>query len=93
MTAVLNCDKASAAVIHAVVLLDLAARAGAGMPDGITIPVDLSQEDLASLPGASRSVVARMLHTLRVPGLIRTGYRSITITNQGQLRKTADATW
>jgi CRP-like cAMP-binding protein len=84
---------APAAVRLARVLLDLARRAGTEAPDGITIPVDLSQGDLASWLGTSRSTVARMLHSLRDQGLIRTGYRSITITDPGQLRKTAHATW
>jgi CRP-like cAMP-binding protein len=84
---------APADVRMARVLLDLARRAGTEAPDGITIPVDLSQEDLASWLGTSRSTVARMLHSLRGQGLIRTGYRSITITDPEQLRKTARATW
>jgi CRP-like cAMP-binding protein len=84
---------APVAVRMARVLLDLARRAGTETPDGITIPVDLSQEDLASWLGTSRSTVARMLHSLRDQGLIRTGYRSITVTDPEQLRKTAHATW
>ena len=73
-------------------LMDLADRAGTEAPDGITIPVDLPQDDLASLLGTSRSTVARTLHSLRERDLIRAGYRSITITDPERLRKTASAT-
>jgi CRP/FNR family transcriptional regulator, cyclic AMP receptor protein len=73
------------------VLIDLADRAGRRTPDGITIPVDLSQEDLASLISSSRSTVARTFRSLRRQGLIRTGYRHITITTLAELRTIARA--
>lgn len=72
------------------VLLELARRAGVRVPDGISIPVDLTQEDLASMLGTSRSTVARTLSSLRQQGAIRTGYRAITITDAGTLREIAD---
>ena len=84
-------QRAPADVRMARVLLDLAGRAGTESPDGITLPVDLSQEDLASWLGTSRSTVARVLQSLRMQGLIRTGYRSITITDAEKLRETANA--
>jgi CRP-like cAMP-binding protein len=74
-------------------LRDLADRAGTETPDGISIPLDLSQEDLASLLGTSRSTVARMLHTLQERGLIRTGYRNVTITTPEQLCLAANPAW
>jgi CRP/FNR family cyclic AMP-dependent transcriptional regulator len=80
---------APAEVRVARVLIDLADRAGRRAPDGITIPVDLSQEDLASLISSSRSTVARTLRSLRRQGLIRTGYRHITITSLAGLRTIA----
>jgi len=67
-------------------LLDLADRHGVRAPDGITIPVELSQEELAGLIEASRSTIARALSSLREHGLIHTGYRRITITSLKQLR-------
>jgi CRP/FNR family transcriptional regulator, cyclic AMP receptor protein len=70
------------------VLLELADRVGTETPDGITIPIELSQEELASMIGASRSTAARELGRLRGLGLIRTGYRTITITSPEQLRTT-----
>lgn len=71
------------------ILLDLAARAGVKGDSSITIPIELSQEDLAGLIGASRSTVARMLNKLRREGVIRTGYRSITITKAAWLNGAA----
>lgn len=71
------------------VLLALADRAGAKAADGITIPVELTQEDLASLLGLSRSTVARTLRSLRRQGMIRTGYRNITVTDIRELRRVA----
>jgi CRP-like cAMP-binding protein len=82
---------ADAALRLARVILELAGRAGTRMPDGIAIPVDLRQEDLASMLGLSRSTVARALLSLRQQDVIRTGYRSITITDIGVLRRIADA--
>jgi CRP/FNR family transcriptional regulator, cyclic AMP receptor protein len=69
---------ASERLVH--LLLDLADRDGVGAPDGITIPVQLPQEELADMIGASRSAVARTLKTLRARGMVHTGYRRITIT-------------
>ena len=69
------------------VLLNLAARGGTEARDGFTIPADLTQEDLASLLGLSRSTVARALHSLRRLEMIRTGYRNITITDAAGLRR------
>jgi CRP/FNR family cyclic AMP-dependent transcriptional regulator len=82
---------ASPALRLARVLLELAGRAGTRVPDGITIPVDLTQEDLASMLGTSRSTVARTLHSLRQQGVILTGYRAITITDTDTLREIANS--
>jgi len=71
-------------------LLGLAERFGVAAPDGVTIPVELSQTDLGSWTGVSRVTVARVLRELRNIGLISTGYRRITITNIEQLRRLAD---
>jgi CRP/FNR family transcriptional regulator, cyclic AMP receptor protein len=49
----------------------------------------LTQEELASLTGASRATVTRALSNWRRRGIIRTGQRDITITNLGALRKIA----
>lgn len=73
------------------VLADLAYRSGTETAEGIRIPVDLSQEDLASWIGASRATVARMLNQLRQEGIVLTGYRHTVITDLGQLDKVARA--
>jgi CRP/FNR family transcriptional regulator, cyclic AMP receptor protein len=49
----------------------------------------LTQEELASLTGASRATVTRALSNWRQRGIIRTGQRDITITDLGALRKIA----
>jgi len=51
--------------------------------------VILTQEELASLTGASRATVTRALSNWRQRGIIRTGQRDITITDLGTLRKIA----
>ena len=49
----------------------------------------LTQEELASLTGASRATVTRALSNWRQRGIIRTGPRDITITDLEALRKIA----
>jgi len=73
------------------VLLDLAARHGVEAPDGITIPVELSQEELAGMIGVSRSTVARVLRNLRLQGMVHTGYRRITVTALKPLQAIAES--
>lgn len=71
------------------ILLDLAERGGTRGLDGVAIPVDLTQEDLASLLGLSRSTISRTLQSLKQQRMILTGYRSITITDTDALREVA----
>lgn len=56
---------------------------------GITLP--LTQKDLAHLVGASREAVAEQLAGFKREGLLRTGYRSITLTNPQGLMQTLAA--
>jgi CRP-like cAMP-binding protein len=49
----------------------------------------LTQEELASLTGASRATVTRALSNWRRRGIIRSGQRDIIITDLGALRKIA----
>lgn len=67
------------------VLLDLATRAGV-LDREIAIPVELTQDDLARMLGLSRSTIARTLDSLRRQRVIRTGYRTITVTDYDMLR-------
>lgn len=78
---------ASADVQLARVLLNLAARAGTEARNGVTLPVDLTQEDLAGFLGVSRSTAARTLASMQRQGMIRKGYRNVTITDAEGLRR------
>jgi CRP/FNR family cyclic AMP-dependent transcriptional regulator len=49
----------------------------------------LTQEELASLTGASRATVTRALSNWRRRGIIRTGQRDITIVDLAALRRTS----
>ena len=52
-------------------------------------PMTLTQEELASLTGASRATVTRALSNWRQRGIIRTNQRDITIIDLAALRKIA----
>jgi CRP-like cAMP-binding protein len=66
-------------------LLELADWRGSEVQSAMT----LTQEELASLTGASRATVTRALSNWRQRGIIRTGQRDITITDLRALRKIA----
>ncbi|GGQ27063.1 CRP-like cAMP-binding protein [Actinomadura coerulea] len=74
----------------AALLADLAERSAQHAPpaaDGsIEIGPPLSQEELGSWMDASRETVARALSGLRREGLIRTGWRRITVVDLARLR-------
>jgi CRP-like cAMP-binding protein len=76
----------------ACLLLDLVARHGGAGDSALTAPLPLSQEEIASLIGASRSTVTRALHNWRSRQIIRTGQRHITILDQARLLKIAGRT-
>ncbi|WP_141584830.1 Crp/Fnr family transcriptional regulator [Actinomadura sp. WMMA1423] len=77
----------------AALLADLAERSVHHTPpaaDGsIEIGPPLSQEELGSWMDASRETVARALSGLRREGLIRTGWRKITVVDLARLREFA----
>ena len=68
------------------VLLYFAARTAVGEAGTVTLPVELSQDTLATWMAASRATVARQLAELRRRGAVSTGYRTITITHPARLR-------
>jgi CRP/FNR family cyclic AMP-dependent transcriptional regulator len=70
-------------------LLDLAERAGESSHGMTTTPLPLSQEELASLIGASRSTVTRALHDWRSRRIIRTDQRHVTILDRPRLLRLA----
>jgi len=59
------------------------------LADQLDSEVTLTQEELASLTGASRATVTRALSNWRKRGIIRTGQRDIIITDLAALRKIA----
>lgn len=63
------------------VLADLARNYGEQTPHGWLITQQLTQADIAALVGASTRPVERALRRLREDGLVRTGYRSLLITD------------
>jgi CRP/FNR family cyclic AMP-dependent transcriptional regulator len=68
-------------------LAELSARHVPPAPDGsIVIAPPLSQEELGSWMDASRETVARALNTLRKEGLVRTGWRRITVVDLPRLQ-------
>lgn len=71
----------------AVLLLDLAGRHGQRTDDGLRTALPLSQEELASLIGSSRSTVTRALSDWRSRRIISTHQRHITILDQPALRR------
>jgi CRP/FNR family transcriptional regulator, cyclic AMP receptor protein len=66
-------------------LLDLTERASGPNRDGTEAAPPLSQEDLASLIGASRSTVTRALHDWRARQIIGTDQRHIEILDRARL--------
>lgn len=68
------------------VLLYFAARTAVGEAGTVTLPVELSQDTLATWMAASRATAARQLAELRRRGAVSTGYRTITITHPARLR-------
>jgi len=69
----------------AVLLLELADR----RDREVRMAMTLTQEELASLTGASRATATRALSNWRRRGIIRTAQRDITITDLAALRKIA----
>lgn len=65
---------------------DLAEQAGPGRRRAAPAAVDLTQDDLAGLVGASRESVVRALATLRSLGLVTTARRKVEVVDMGALR-------
>ncbi|MEU9023335.1 cyclic nucleotide-binding domain-containing protein [Actinomadura sp. NPDC048394] len=71
-------------------LAELSAQHAPPAPDGsIVIGPPLSQQELGSWMDASRETVARAMAGLRAAGLIRTGWRRITVVDLPGLRAMA----
>ena len=72
-------------------ILELAERYGENVNGSIEVPLPLSQEELASWTGASRTGVAQALQSLRELNWLETGRGKMTITDPAALQARADA--
>ncbi|MEV4521509.1 Crp/Fnr family transcriptional regulator [Micromonospora tulbaghiae] len=72
------------------VLLELVEVIGEPVEGGVRIAVDLTHAELATLIGAVDDTVQRTLRGMRDDGVIRTGYRRITVTDPDQLSRRAE---
>lgn len=70
-------------------LLDLAERFGASTEDGIHVPHDLTQEELAQLVGASRETINKSLAEFVSRGWIRLEGRAVTLIDVERLKRRA----
>jgi len=69
------------------VLLALAERFPAEVPQGVAIDLDITHEDLAAVVGVSRQFMTITLHELEHRNLITKTRRRITLTDLNQLRE------
>jgi CRP-like cAMP-binding protein len=75
----------------ALLLLDLAERYGVPGPDGtVTLPLPLTQHELATMIGRARETVARALTVWRRDGVVLTRRMRIAIMDPGSLREVAE---
>lgn len=72
-------------------ILELAERYGESVNGSIEVPLPLSQEELASWTGASRTGVAQALQSLRELNWLETGRGQMTVIDPDALRARADA--
>jgi len=72
-------------------IIELAERYGENVNGSIEIPLPLSQEELASWTGASRTGVAQALQSLRELDWLETSRGRITVKDQAALRARASA--
>jgi CRP-like cAMP-binding protein len=70
-------------------LLDLADRFGERTDDGVYVPHDLTQEELAQLVGASRETVNKSLAEFVSRGWIRLDGRAVLLLDVDRLRRRA----
>lgn len=68
-------------------LLDLAARFGERGPEGVRLRLDLTQEELAQLVGASRETVNKALADFAGRGWLRQSGRTVVLLDQERLAR------
>lgn len=72
------------------VICKLGGAYGTPTADGLLISVPLSQGDFGSLVGTTEQSIRRALSILRDEGLVRSQYRTLTITDMSRLRQLAN---
>lgn len=70
-------------------LLDLAGRFGRPVDDGVLVPHDLTQEELAQLVGASRETVNKALADFASRGWLRLEARAVLLLDVERLKRRA----
>lgn len=70
-------------------LLDLAARFGRPLDDGVLVSHDLTQEELAQLVGASRETVNKALADFATRGWLRLEARAVLLQDIDRLKRRA----
>lgn len=70
-------------------LLDLAGRFGRQVEEGVLVPHDLTQEELAQLVGASRETVNKALADFASRGWLRLEARAVLLMDVDRLRRRA----
>jgi CRP-like cAMP-binding protein len=73
-------------------LVEIAMVCGRDTEEGVTIAVPLSQPELASMISVSEATVQKVLRDLRERGLLRTGYRRLTLLDMAALRARGEGT-
>jgi CRP/FNR family cyclic AMP-dependent transcriptional regulator len=68
------------------VLAEIADACGEPTENGLSIRVELSQSELATMIGTADVTVQKAIRALRRAGLIKTGYRQITVNDIERLR-------
>lgn len=81
----------SAEVRLARILIEIARTCGHQTDEGIAIGVPISQPELATMIGIAEVTAQKAIRDLRKAGLIRTGYRHITVLDLDALRAVAKA--
>jgi CRP/FNR family cyclic AMP-dependent transcriptional regulator len=70
-------------------LLDLAGRFGEPVPEGVQVSLDLTQEELAQLVGASRETVNKALADFAGRGWLRNSGRTVVLLDRERLARRA----
>lgn len=76
----------------ALTLVDLASRHGNPSPDGVSIALRVTHQELAHMVGSARETVSRVLASLQDEGLLRTNGRHLVVVDMERLARLGDST-